>query len=286
MNSILPRQNGSSDTSRLPSPALWSRCPWEDIVNPNSGVDGVAFYDDFQDLPLQGTLTTQIAAGRYKVFGDTGNTITRVMSINSAIVSGGALQFELDTDNDEVAMAQSYPSYSMTGLPATDGKLWFEICYAQNSVATNMASVFLGLANVAAVTLSTTVPLNDGNAIDASMYGIGFRIEEDGLGVIDTVYTDGATSFTNVGDTEGGTLTAYTFKKLGMFYDPNDSAKCIRFFADNVELTSAVSRSTLTGLTNLDAAGLGLLMAFCADSGGTSFDGYVKWVRIAQLAPT
>ena len=113
---------------------------------------------------------------------------------------------------------------------------------------------------------------------------IGFRIEEDGLGVIDTVYNDRATSFTNIGDTEGGTPTAFTFRKLGMYYDPRESTNCVRFYADNVELSSKLSNS-LTGTTNLDANPLGFMAAWCADSAGTSFIGYLKWVAVCQLFP-
>lgn len=272
-----------SNTDRRPSPAIWDRVPFEKIQE--GDVDGIAIYDDFATLPLQGTLTTQIAAGRYKVFGDTGNTITRVVSINSVLVPGGALQFAIDTDNDEVSMAHAYPSFLLSGLTTNSGKLWFECCYAQNSILTNMASVFVGLANVAGITLSTTVPLNDGDPIDATMYGVGFRIAEDGLGVVDTVITDGATSFTNIGAGEAGTLAANTFKKLGFMYDPSNVTNCITFYADNVPLTTTISRATVTGYTNIDVNGMGFLIASTADSAGTSFKNYLKWIKICQIAP-
>jgi cytochrome c556 len=64
------RLNTSANTDRLPSPAIWSRVPFEQIKN--GEIDGIAFYDDFTDLPLTPTLTTQIAYGKYKAFGDTG----------------------------------------------------------------------------------------------------------------------------------------------------------------------------------------------------------------------
>lgn len=272
-----------SNTDRRPSPAIWDRCPFEKIQS--GDVDGIAIFDDFSRLPLQPTLTTQIGFGDYKAFGDTGNTITRVVSINSALVAGGALQMAIDTDNDEVALAHAYPSFLTSGLTTNSGKLWFEVCYAQSSILTNMAAGFVGLANVAGITLSTTVPFNDGDPIDATMYGVGFRIAEDGLGVIDTVVTDGATSFTNIGATEGGTLAAFTFRKLGMMYDPTNVTNCITFYADNVPLATTISRSTLTGYTNLDVNGLGFLIAHSADSAGTTFKSFLEWIKICQIAP-
>jgi hypothetical protein len=287
MSLVVHQKNRTSDTSRLGSPAIWGTCPWDEIENPRSGIDGMRYYDNFRNLPLQGTLTTQIAAGNYKVFGDSGDTITRVSSINSVLVPGGAAQFTTDTDNETVALADSYPNELLTGLATNSKKLWFECSYAQSSVATNMASVFIGLANVAALTLSTTVPHNDGDAIDTGVYAIGFRIEEDGLGVIDTVYTDGAAAFTNIGNEEGGTLVAYTFKKLGFVYDMDAAdADRIKFYADNQLLSTRLSGTALKALTNLDANGLGLLFSACADSAGTSFKAFLKWWRIAAIYPS
>lgn len=274
---------GSANTDRLWSRNIWADCPWLDIED--GSVPGLVFFDDFQGFPLIGTQTTQIGFGRYKVFATTGSSVTRVSAVNSVEVAGGALSETLDTDNDSASIAQAYPSYLLSGNTSDSGKLWFEVCYAQNSVATNMAAVFLGLAETDQWTLATGVPFNGGDAITNSASAIGFRIEEDGLGVIDTVYSDRATSFTNIGDTEGGTLTANTFRKLGFVYDPSRTTDCIRFYANNLQLSSVVSKTTLQGLTNLDANALGFLWSSCADSAGTSFAGYLKWVRIAQLLP-
>ena len=275
--------NRSSDTSRLPSPAVWGDFPW--LAIQAGELNGVLFADDFADFPLVGTQTTQINHGRYKLYAASGCSIAPVSAVNSVELGGGALAINTDTDNDEASIAQSYPGFLLTGLNSNSGKLCFECCYAQKSVATNMASTFIGLAETELFTLGSNVPHNSGDAIDASGALIGFRIEEDGLGVVDTVYSDRATSFTNVGDTEGGTLVAYTFKKLGFVYDPEKSSNCITFFADNVELSTKLSRSTLTGLTNLDANALGLLWSVAADSAGTSFSGYLKWWRCGQLLP-
>lgn len=276
-----------ADTARKPSPQIWSHCPWDKLANPRApGRSGIAFYDDFVDWPLQPSLATQVGTGKYKAFGDSGNTITRVMSINSALVPGGALQVALDTNNDQVTLAQSYPSFLLTGLASNSGRLWFECCYSQNSIATNMASVFIGLAEVDQWTLSSSVPWDDAGAFTGTnAAAIGFRIDEDALGVIDTVRTDRASAITNIGDDEAGTITAYTFRKLGMFYDPKDANRCVRFFANGVELATALTRAQLTALTYLDAGGLGLIWASNADTAATSFQGYMKWWACAQELP-
>lgn len=277
--------NGSADTTRGPSRSIWYDCPvLEILARPETGM---YLFDDFSDLPLAPTLTTQAGFGRYKAYAASGSSVSRVSTINSVETQGGALKLATDTDNEAAAIAQAYPGYMLTGLSSNSSKLWFECCIAQKAVGTNMASTFIGLGETDLMTLADGVPLNGGNSPTADGAMIGFRIEEDGLGVIDTVYADRATSFTNIGDAEGGTLSAYTFKKLGMVYDPNKlgTNDAVTFYADGVALTSRLSRTALAALTHLDANALGLLAVTVADSGGTAHELYMKWWRIAQLFP-
>jgi len=283
MNTMRFKGNlGAGDTSRTPSPNIWGDCPWRDL---KEGVkNGIAFYDDFADFPLVGTQTTQINHGRYKVFASSGSLVSRLSAVNSVEIPGGVLAHAIDTDNDSVSIAWSYPSLMMTGLPSNSGKLWFECCYAQNSLLTNMAGTFIGLAEVEQWTLAAGVPFNGGDAITNSAAAIGFRLKEDGLGVIDTVYSDRATSFTDIGAAAGTLSAAYAFTKLGMKYDPADKeGKAVRFYKDNLELTTSLSNAALIALTNLDANALGLLWATVADSAGTSWLSYMKWWKVAQV---
>jgi hypothetical protein len=279
------RRNLDTVTTDFPSDAIWHKMPvpFEQAVNEPSW--GRGFHDDFNGLPLAPTLTTQIAFGRYKAYAASGCTINRVSSINSTETFGGALAITMDTDDDEAALGEAYNTYRLSGAASSSGPLLFEFCYAQNSIATNMAAVFVGLAETDAVTFGANTPFNSGDAITNTWAGIGFRIEEDGLGVVDTVVTDRATSFTNIGDTEGGTLAANTFDTFGIVYDPYETDNCVTFYKNNRPLTTRYSRSTLTGLTNLDAGSVGPMIAVAADSAGTSFAAYLKWWRVFQLAP-
>lgn len=282
VNTIQHKQNRTTDSSREPSMAIWADCPVAELqTNPGKGV---YFFDDFVDLPLAPTLTTQIAFGKYKAFADSGCTISKLSVFNSAEVLFGGASMSIDTDNDGVSLAHAYPSFRMSGVPGTDGKLWFECCYVQNSIATNMASGFIGLAEVEQLTLSSTVPYNDADTVSNAGSLIGFSILEDSVGAVDFGYSDRGTSITVTHD-DVTTLVANTFVKLGFIYDPERTTDCIRVFINNVESSTVIARSTLTGLTNLDANGLGLLWAHNADSAGTSFVSGMKWWRIAQLAP-
>src|SRR5438128_92441 len=160
---------GSALTDRYLSPNLWDRFPFDDIrENPSLGIFD---FDDFHDLPLAPTLTTQIAFGKYKAFANTGCTIDRVSAVNSVEIQGGALKISLDTDNDSASLADAYASYLMDGASATSGTLIFECCAAQKSVVTNMASSFVGLFETDAWTLANTVPLNAGDPITNAASG-------------------------------------------------------------------------------------------------------------------
>lgn len=274
---------GVGDTTRLRSRNVWADCPILDLVEGNR--NGMFFYDDFDDFPLPGTLTTQIALGKYKAFATTGDTIVRTTTINSVETPGGALSLTHNTDNNSASIANYFPSFMISGSTTNSGKLWFECCYAQNGILTNNASSFIALAEVDQWTLATAVPLNAGDAITNTASAIGFRIAEDGLGVVDTVITDRATSFTNIGAGEGGTLAPFVFTKLGIVYDPYtiNPAKMLRFFVNGLETTTPYSKTQILATTNLKANALGLIWASVADSAGTTFAGYMKWWSVAQL---
>lgn len=275
-----PRGNLTASTSRLRSENVWRGIDFESIQS--GSAPGVAFYDDFATFPLIGTQTTQIAHGRYKIFATTGSSVVPVRAVNSVKVPGGCLKFATDTDNDSAALAQSYEQISLSGDPAVDGRMAFECCVAQKSVVTNMASSFIGLAETSLMTLATALPLNasDNPTNDGGM--IGFQVKEDGLGAIDTVRSDRTTTLTSIGATEGGTLVAYTFKKLGIRYDPNDADKCVRFFTNNIECATPLTRAALQAYTNIDVNNLGLLCVTCADSAGTAHEFYMKWWGYVQ----
>ena len=267
------------------SPNIWDDCPMQlirDGILPGSYVEK----NGWGDFPLAGTQTTQIGFSDYKLFATADGTIAPVSAINSVERVGSVLALTAGTtsDNESLSIAQAYPSFYLSGSASTSGKLWFEAEIGVSSILTNTVGFFVGLAETELWTLATGVPFNAGDAITNSASAIGFRKEEDGLGVIDTVYSDRATSFTNAGDAESS-IAANTLKKFGMVYNPAETTDCITFYANGLPLTTKVSRTTLTGLTNLDANALGVMAAVICDSAadGTKFF-LSKW-RCFQLAP-
>lgn len=269
---------GSADTSRGPSPNIWGDCPILSILE--GSIAGSMLIDDFEDFPLIATQTTEINHGRYKLFSTNDADITGVSTVDSTEVGKGVVAIDVDdTADDSGSIAQSYPGFLLT---STAGKLWFEARIACSQILTNGVAWFIGLAETEQWTLAQGVPFNAGDAITNSASAIGFAHEEDGLGVIDTVYSDRATSFTEIGDAATSVSAAYEWIKLGMVFDPDaPAAERIKFYANNLELADKVTNAVLTGLTNLDANGLGLLFSNVADTAkGIS---YIDWWRCVQL---
>ena len=269
--------------ARSYSPNIWADCPLDDIRN---GVLPGAWIEKngWSTFPLAGTQTTQIGFDDYKLFATADGTIAPVSAINSVECIGAPLAFTCGTtsDNESLSLAQSYPSFLLSGLTTNSGKLWFEAEIAVSSIATNTIGFMLGLAETEQWTLASGVPFNAGDAITNAASFIGFRKEEDGLGVVDTVFSDRATSFTNIGDAEGS-MAANTLIKYGMVYDPKQTDDCIRFYENGVQLTTEMSNSTLTGKTNLDANALGVIAAVIADSAADAVKFYLSRWRCFQL---
>ena len=283
-------------TPRGRSPNIWRGeagvCPLGSIANGSiqNFVRSGGGPNAFANMPLIGTQTTQIGYERGKVFATASGSVAPVKTFNSVILPGQALAFTTGTDNNSSTFADAYPNFALTGLASNSGQLWFEAEVAVSTLAVSTLGWFLGLAEVDLWTLATGVPFNGGDAITNGAAAVGFAKGEDALGVVDCVYSDRATSFTNAGGSGGttrGTDTSlsatYTWLKLGMVYTPGGGANCIRFYANNRELTTKISQTTLTGLTNLDAGNLGLIFSVIADASISTNLAFLRWWDCVQL---
>lgn len=278
------RQNlGSALTDRAASPNIWYDCPEEAIRY--GDVDGAFIDDDFCDFLLPGTQTSEINLGRYKVYNTgSGKVITDSMPHGTAAAqNGGIISMLCDTAGDQsVIGTHACPFYlTTTGSP----KLWFEARVALTAITTNMSQMFIGLGNNAEVTFGAAIPLADADATGTAVNLFGFNRLEDGLGVLNTAYTDEAAVWTNV-QAAAGAIAAETFVKLGFRFDPRyvdgGTSKAVRFYVNNVECTTALTKATLLALTNLDVSGLGPVFAAFADSGGTACYHYLDWWKCYQ----
>lgn len=295
--SVTYGETGTVDTTRVPSPAIWRNCNWLDFErgeNSRQGQGTQPFMDDFLFFPLAGTQTTQIGFGNYKIFATSSSSIAGVSAVNSVDLGGGILDFLVDASTHSASLAQAYPGYKVTGDPSTGDKLWFECRIALDSVTTNVAGLFVGLAETSLFTLATAVPFTSNTGIALSNAGsfLGFNKPAVNTTTMNTVYNDRATSFSILGTGEVGSTTlagavaANTFTKLGMLYDPNDrNGRNVRFFQDNYELTTAMTNTQIKATTNLKANSLGIMMSVVGGSAASSNNVYLDWWRIAQLYP-
>lgn len=297
VNTIEPRRNTTTDATRLPSSAIWGDCPWDDIVDPRSHINGIAVADDFVDLPLTPTLTTQIAYGKYKAFASSSSTIAKPAggSINSAIVPANALAFTMEaTQTKSGTLSSAYSSFCPSSTAGVAGKLWFEACIATSSIAASVISFILGLAEVDAssYTLAVGLPLTDstGTAFTTTGGFVGFNKIGTATTAVKTGYTDRAATLTQVGTNQVTLPAAYTFTKLGMTIDQTrsgtvagTSGTCmIQFFQDNVLLGTGVTQTTWATLTNINANCMGMIFSN-QTAAGTAFTNYLRWWRCAQL---
>lgn len=266
------------------SPAIWADCPL-DLLRTGEISGALIEQNGWGNFPLAGTQTTEIGHSIWKVFATATGTIAPVSSVNSTEMIGAPLQFSSGAtgDNETLSIAQSYPCFLMSGLTTNSGKLWFEVELAINTIAVSTLGWMAGLAETELWTLATGVPFNSGDAITNSASFIGFRKEEDGLGVVDTVYSDRATSFTNIGDAEGS-MAANTFIKYGLVYDPKEATNCVTFYENGIALTTKFSRTNITDRTNLDANSLGIIISQINDSGASSAGDCKLWIRRVRCA--
>lgn len=268
----------SGDTTRGPSASLWGDCKFNEIqADPNLGV---AVHDDFNDFGLPGTQTSEINLGRYKVYNTGSGTVAIKPGFPTTHAPGGIIAMLCDTAGDQSVIGTHQVPILLNN---TAGKAWFEARVAVTGIATDNAQIFIGLGENSAMTFGAAQPLADADAGQTTGGFIGLRVKEDGVGVVDSCYQDRSATVTNV-QAGVGTFAAHTWKKLGMKYDPNNSAEAVTFYVDGVKQTSVLTATQLAAFTYLDVNGLGPVFAMFADSAGTSTYGYMDWWRWAQYA--
>ncbi len=280
MTNIIQYGSAAANTDRNLSPFIWKDCPFLEIQA--GRVNGVAFSDDFQDFGLPGTQTTEINLGRYTVYNTgAGKVISDSFPNGTPAIPGGFISMLCDTAGDQSVIGTHACPFTLKSTVA--GKLWFEARIATTSILTNMSHIFVGLGNNSDVTFGAAIPLADADATGTAEGLLGWTRLEDGLGALNTSYTDEAAVYTHV-QTSAGSIAANTFVKLGMIFDPNAPvAQRINFFVNGVPTTTPMTNTTLAAFTNLNASNLGLVFAQFADSAGTANYAHMDWWRCAQL---
>lgn len=283
VNPVLMALNlAGANTDRGESGNIWSDCPYKEIQEDKT--KGCWFEDDFMEFALPGTQTTAIQVGRYAAYAGSGTWKADAMPHSATPLGSNGVISVLTGDNAAAALGTAVSPFNLT-TTQVGGKIWFEGRVALTSILTNRGQFFFGLGETAVTTYSATIPLGNADATSNAIVMIGFNSLEDGLSVLNTSYADHATSWTDIQTTAStGVLAANTWIKLGMKIDFSDTLRCVRFYVNNVECTTAMTKAALLALTHVDVKGLGPLIAFYGDSEGSDYV-YIDWWKAAQLLP-
>ena len=291
--------------TREPSDSIWGTCPVDELSSDIR--KGWLYYDDFRNMTLAPTMTSQVPYGQYKVQAVTTGNVVPQTNVNSVVQISPVLNNIVNATGINSTIAQAFGNARLSGVSGTDGKLWFEACIAIQGIVATTQGFFLGLAETNAFTFTTSNPfaLTMATPVNSGAM-IGFQSIETGPLAINTVYNDRATTFTTIQAGVAGTLpqgatpafsapltplgvaagsfgaTAYTFTKLGFIYDPAQGAGCITFFQDGLPFATQLSNASLIATTNLKANLLGLMLAVVGTGTGGTF---MRWWRCAQLYP-
>lgn len=271
----------SADTRRSPSGAIWSRVPWSEIKA--GTIPGIAQFDDFDAAGLiPATLTTQITYPPYKIHANANTGIVQPTTFNSVETPGGFLGLLGDSDGDDASIADFSASHLMSGSNTYTQRICFEARIAVSAITTLTAGWFVGLAEVDAITLTSSSPwtqTTDATSTEGSY--LGFFKAEAGTTAIQTAVNDRAAAFTAI-DATAGTLAANTWTKLGLIYDVSKTAECVTFFQDGVPLATKYTSTQLAATTNLKANPLGRLITVHTSSGGAYPTLYLDWWKVSS----
>jgi len=211
---------GSANTGRRPSPAIWGDCPFLSILE--GSIAGMIMANDFTEGGLITSPTTSAALVGlpYSGFGSSGATITYSDEI------GGGIVIAETTDNEGCSFFSLSHCFQM-GL--TKGPLWFEARIKPSATATTEQSMFIGLHDSTAK--SITVPLGAAAGALSDANYVGFHKLETDLTSIKTVYKSNTVDAVTL-ETCTSALTAATFVKLGF---KKDRTGLLSFYINNVK---------------------------------------------------
>ena len=283
ISTIQPKQNKTTVTNRLPSPAIWNSCPWLDIIAGNR--DGLIDGDDFVSADNEDG-----SDNSYLRYIDTGNTI-RILATNTTAlatgVRGGVLRLDLDaSDNDgPVIQRQTANGAGQVLIGNTSGaawKLFFEARVRKSLITDNGVAFAVGLAQVGRAADDGLLDDNAGDIVDSISF-IGFRNKHDNGEELDFVYQDGGQTAPTETIANIAAMVADTWVKVGFVYDPAEVAeKKIKIFLNNAE------QGTYVTTTNIDAATFPendvLSFVFGAKNGTAAVStADIDWWRLCQL---
>jgi hypothetical protein len=281
LEQVLHQRNLSSDTDRLPSPAIWGDCP---VLGLMAGtVNGVYFFDDYTtSYDVATNETTVLKYGPYEIY--TGNGTNLLGSGGLTGVGGHQVWASGDTaDVNGVMTLGGGAPFMISDTAGDDHKLWFECRFKVSSVTTaDQVAFFFGLSEEDRAAANGVFAAGGGDlGVTTTIDLLGFgRFDDDG----DSLSFFYQKASQTAQDKVQIALAADTYIKVGFVYDPKGpSSKKIKVFANNSEqATAGASATDIAAATFPDGEELTYTFSFHNDS-TTSNTITIDWVRIAQV---
>ena len=264
--------DGGGDTDRACSPNVWFDCPWMEIVNFTRS--GVVHFDDFTTFP-KAIPSSEGNFGMYVGFGSAGKTA------NAGTGQGGEFVLGSDVagDNEGVGIR----TYACPFLISRDTKqFWFEARIKTSTVTDTKHGFFIGLMQDSVLTATNPIAAA-GTMQDLNFFGF-HRLEGDG-DKLDTIYRADGVAQVNV-QTDAVTLSADTYVKIGMRYEPDsnpDGTYRMTFFGNNTLLSGAKQIPSSAGTDFPNDVGLGLVLSYLSATAVSPGSLTIDWWRAAQL---
>ncbi len=264
----------TTDTSRMPSPALWDDCPMLDYLALHKGA--YYFYDDFGEIGFTVPTTEGQIGPWYKAFSSTGGTIKPTSATTQ--VRGGVITLGSNDDDEGASIATCSQPFQIT---RGDGRLWFEARVKVTSTAVTLADCFIGLGEL--MTLTATVPITAtaGAMADQNMVGFlrpGTSTTGDGSSLRIFYKANGVTAVTI--ETVAGAFVSDTFIKLGFKFTPTDNL--LKFYIDNVVRSTTYTIPSAAGTDFPNDVLLGPIAATLNTAGSSTHLFTVDWWRVFQ----
>lgn len=211
------------------------------------------FFDDFANVPLFTTNTTNIMANGYRTYQDDGVSIQNCLAGDNSEGEFGVLEITgNDAAHDEGSIEIGGGKNGLVRIDPTAGEravVAFEARLKQTAITTGGVCFAIGLAEPGYADADALVDTT-GLLVAAGKDFVGFNTVLTSNSEIDTAYQITSTGTAVQVKDNAGTMVADTWIKLGGVYDPlAESGKTMKFFIDGVELGDSVTDAIIAAGT-------------------------------------
>lgn len=268
---------------RGPSASIWADCPVLAIIeDPGKGVH---FFDEFL-CSYDGADTSVARVGPYETIQESAGSLAGGLVTASGARGVQDLVAGTTADGDVVLTLGGGAPFIISSTASLARKLWFEARFKISTIANDVSSFFIGLAEEDRAAAAGLFQAAQGATVDSALADIdmlGFwRPDADGDGLSVAYGKASATAQELISDAK--TLVADTWTKVGFVFDPAaPTTKRIKFFIDGVEQSTYVTAALLAASTFPDGEEMTMVAGITNDDGTNASTLSLDWWRIAQV---